>query len=128
MNVMTIRGKLIPSDVEAAACAFVRVRLYWSFTQNGLRELVTYGTAWDETGISFNNVTFFAGTDKDVEKFVNNLNEVMKTEDAVRLGLNGIFNVEVETLDSILTYSVKVTEGKVTYEEVAQGQDNKVTA
>lgn len=128
MNMTTIRGKLTPANAEVAACPFVRVRLYWSFTQNGLRELVTFGTTWDESGISFNNVTLTAATVQDVEKFVTNLTEIMKTEDAVRLSLTGAFTVEIETNDNRQVFNITVTAGEVTYKEVFQVQDETAAA
>lgn len=118
MTTKTIRGRLVPSNAEAAACAFVRVRLYWSFTENGLRNLVTSDSKWDENGITFNSVTPAAG-EEDLAKFITELGNVLKTEDAVRLGLAGSFTVVIDREKLSQTFNVTVESGKVSYEEIS---------
>lgn len=115
METKTIRGRLVPSNSEAATCPFVRVRLYWSFTENGLREIVTKESKWDDNGINFNSVTPVTG--EDLTKFITALEAVMKTEDAIRLGLSGSFTIMLETGGTMKTFSVTVENGKVSYEE-----------
>lgn len=117
MSVKTIQGKLFTTNAEAAACPFVRVRLYWSFTQAGLKELVTSGTRWDESGISFYSRTSSEVNLQAVKQFVSNLNEVLKTEDAVRLGLRGAFSVEISTYDNHQIFNVRVADSNATYGE-----------
>jgi hypothetical protein len=117
MNTKTIRGRLVPSNSEASACAFVRVRLYWSFTENGLREIVTKESKWDDEGISFTSVTS-ANSAEDLTKFVTALKAVMKTEDAIRLGLTGSFTVTIDEEGITQNFNVTVGDGKVSYEEI----------
>lgn len=116
MATKTIRGKLVPANSEASACAFVRVRLYWSFTENGLKEIVTKDSKWDENGISFHSVTDATG-EEDIIKFVAALENIMKTEDAVRLGLTGYFTVVIEKDGLSQTFKVTITDGNVSCEE-----------
>lgn len=118
MATKTVTGTLIPSNNEASACAFVRVRLYWSFTENGLREIVTKESKWDETGISFNSVTSALGSGQDIEKLTTSLEKVMETEDAVRLGFNGGLNVVIDADETSRTFNIIVENGAVHYKEV----------
>lgn len=116
--VKTIRGRLVPTNAEAAACPFVRVRLYWSFTENGLKQIVTKESKWDGNGITFNNVTNANG-EEDVTEFVTALETVMNTEDAVRLELTGSFTVVIDNDRIPQVFNVTVEGGNVSYEEVS---------
>ena len=117
MNRKLIQGTLIPSNREAAVSTAIRNKLYRVLRENELRQIVRWDTKWEENGIEFKRSSPVHTGRKDAIKFINALDNVMKSDPAIALNLSGRITVVLETGEEPIVIRVTVKEGSVSYQE-----------
>jgi hypothetical protein len=78
------------------------------------------GVKWDEnSGAAFNSSSPAWNERSDFINFINALKELMETEEAVTLGLEGSFEIVMDTEKLPLIFRVKIEDNKVSYQEAS---------
>lgn len=78
------------------------------------------GVKWDEnSGATFSSASPAWEDRQDFIKFINALKELMETEEAISLGLEGSFEIVMDTERFPLIFLVKIKENKVSYQEAS---------
>lgn len=112
-----IEGTLTPSNKSKAADPVIRRNLYNILRENRIREIVVWGTKWEEDGIEFKRSYSVHSGRNDAFKFITALDAVMKSESAKALKLNGRITITLETKEEPIVFRVTVKEGKMSYQE-----------
>lgn len=126
-----IRGELHASNpkTEQSNCHWQKVLHGLSFDPH-LTSVINYdrewfgsdseGVKWDEnSGATFRSPSPAWNDRQDFINFINALKELMKTEEAVTLGLEGSFEIVMDTEKLPLIFRVKIEGGKVSYQEAS---------
>ena len=113
-----IRGELMPANEDDMNDSWNKISLNQAFDKHGLRYLTLFSCTWTEEGIKFKVLQPVDGPEDNPIKFLNALNEVMKTEAAKRLNLSGQFQLIFDTgTMSPEIVNVTINQGEISYQQ-----------
>lgn len=128
--VKTIRGTLTPTNAEGVKVTWNRQSLYHAFLDNELEALVSHESSkWVETSLHINSSSPIRINDHhDILTFIDRLANLMKTDIATDLCMNGSFTVVADTGNEPLVFKVRVNENHVSYQRASYvwSEDTKV--